>query len=96
VEKICWTLQNVIAVTGIEMCCMCILPAKDEGTSWRVWGNVRKTDLNWDHLNTKQASWSARILIRFSVVFLSLSREISGLTHSPCSRVLLEKLTVLS
>jgi hypothetical protein len=41
----------------------------------------------------KQAPWSARILTRFSIVFLSLFREISGLTHSPCGQVLLEKLT---
>ena len=107
VDKICWTLQKVIAVTEIEMRCMCILCiavcayCAYACQGWRCvlegLGKCKENgfpsrDLNWDHLNTKQASWSARILIRFSIVFLSLSREISGLTHSPCSSVLLEKL----
>jgi len=48
VEKIHWTLQKVISVTETEMCCICILPAEDEGTFWRVWGkwwNVGKMGL---------------------------------------------------
>jgi len=79
VKKIDWTVQCLKL-----NCAVCILPAEDDGL-----GKVMKCqengsagrDLNWDHLNTKQASWSARILTRFSIVFLSLSREIR--THSP-------------
>jgi hypothetical protein len=59
------------------------VPSAGSGESDEMSGKwVSKQGFELGPSEHKQASLSERILTRFSIVFLSLSREISGLTHS--------------